>query len=147
MPELSEKYLEVLLRVSGKNLIPKAINPLIREYDDLLRHVVVEEERKNGKMFRASVCAVDERQHELLDKNTLICSRKIKFNIFDPYPHNANNSEHHIHVRLHQRLMKIEVIRGTSYCGEVTIQTTDTHVAGGSRNKRWPRDKFDQLGF
>ena len=146
MPEMSEKYLEVLLQVSGKNLIAEKVNPLICQYDKKLKNLKVEEQRSDGKVFKAAVCNVDNRQHELLDKNNLICSRQIKWNIFDPYPHNANNSEHFIHVRLHKRLMEITVKIETSE-GEIIVQTTDTHVFGNSRNKRWPRDRFAGAGF
>ena len=147
MPEMSEKYLEVLLQVSGKNLDAKVINPLLMQYDDLLKNCKISEQRSDGKTFTARVDHIDDRQHELLDKNTLICSRKIKWNIHDPYPHSHNNHAHFIHVLLHKRLMEIKVESQSPHCGEVMVQTVDTHTPGGSRSKRWPRDRFAGAGF
>lgn len=143
MPELSEKYLEVLLQVSGKNLVAKSTNPLIRMYDEKLKNLKIKEVRSDGKIFRASVCDIDNRNHELLNKNTLICSRQIKFNIHNPFPHSTNNQEHMIYVCLHRVLMGIKVEDvGTPDNGGITIRTVDSHVAGNSRKGRWPKDRF-----
>lgn len=142
MPEMSEKYLQVLLQVSGKNLVAKSTNPLIRMYDEKLKNLKIEEVRSDGKIFRASVCDIDNRNHELLNKDTLICSRQIKFNVYNPFPHDANNGEHFIHVRLHKKLMGIVVEdAGTPFDGGIIIRTIDTHVAGNSRKNRWPKDR------
>ena len=143
MAEMSEKYLEVLLQVSGKNLVAEKVNPLICQYDEKLKNLKVEEQRSDGKIFRASVCDIDNRNHELLNKDTLICSRQIKWNIFNPFPHNANNYEHYIHVMLHKKLMdiKIEDIE-TRDDRAITIRTIDSHVAGNFRKGRWPKDRF-----
>jgi len=143
MPEMSEKYLEILLQVSGRNLDARVINPLLVQYDDLLQNLKISEQRADGKIFTASVNTVDDRKHELLDKNTLICSRRIKFNIHNPYPHSHNNLEHSIHVLLHKAVMKIEVKLDTSE-GEIIVRTIDTHTSGGSRNKRWPMSEVDR---
>lgn len=142
MPELSEKYLEVLLQVSGKNLDARSTNPLIRIYDEKLKNLKIEEVRSDGKIFKASVCDIDNRNHELLNKGTLICSRQIKFNVYNPFPHSANNLEHFIHVMLHKNLMNIMVEDvGTPNDGAIIIKTIDTHVAGGFKKGRWPRDR------
>jgi len=146
MPEMSEKYLEVLLQVSGKNLIAEKVNPLICQYDEKLKNLKVEEQRSDGKVFKAAVCNVDDRQHELLDKDTLICSRKIKFNIFNPYPHSTNNAEHHIYVCLHKALMELAVKRETPK-EKIIVHTLDTHADGDFKKGRWPRDRFDGAGF
>ena len=148
MPEMFEKYLEVLIQVSGKNLTPEATNPLIRRYDERLKNLVVEEERNDGKIFKASVCDVDARRHELIDKNTLILSRQVKFNVYHPLPHDPNNNEHSIHVRLHKALMEMKVDSGGSYAEEgMRIKTIDSHVAGDFKKGRWPRDEFAGAGF
>lgn len=142
MPELSEKYLEVLVEIKGKNLQAKAVNPLIQIYDERLKSLKIREVRSDGKIFRASVCDIDNRNHELLNKDTLICSRQIKFNIFNPFPHSANNGDHLIHARLHKKLMEITVEdAGTPIDAGMTIRTTDTHVAGNFRKGRWPKDR------
>ena len=143
MPEMSEKYVDVLLQVSGKNLDAKIINPLLIQYDDLLKDCKISEERSDGKIFKASVNVVDDRQHELLDKNTLILSRKVKFNIHNPLPHSMNNAEHYIYVKLHRALMEITVKLDTPE-GEIVVRTRDTHVFGNSRNKRWPMSEVDR---
>ncbi len=142
-----EKYLEVLIQVSGKNLTPEATNPLIRRYDERLKNLVVEEERNDGKIFKASVCDVDARRHELIDKNTLILSRQVKFNVFHPYPH-KDNAEHFIHAQIHKALIEMKVETVGSYAEEqITIKAIDSHVAGDFKRGRWPRDRFDGAGF
>lgn len=144
MSEMSEKYLEVLLKVSGKNLVAGSTNPLIRQFDERLKNLSIEEERSDGKIFRASVCDVDNRLHELIDKNTLILSRQVKFDVYNPYPHNTNNAEHSIHVRLHRALMKLKVETEGSYAEEkITVEATDSHVAGGFKKGRWPRGELE----
>jgi len=143
MPEMSEKYLDVLLQVKGKDLDSRAVNPLLRQYDYLLKELKVVEERVNGRAFTASVNVIDERKHELLDKNTLILSRKVKFNIHNPYPHTMNNQEHYIYVRLHKAVMEIAVKHETS--GEkIVIRTVDTNADGGFKRGRWPMAEADR---
>jgi len=143
MPETSEKYLDILVQVNGGNLDARVVNPLLRQYDDLLKECKISEERSDGKIFTASVNSVDDRQHELLDENTLFCSRKIKFNIHNPYPHSTNNAEHHIYVCLHKALMELAVKRETPK-EKIIVRTLDTHTSGGSRNKRWPMSEVDR---
>lgn len=139
-----EKYLEVLLQVSGKNLEAKAVNPLIRIYDEKLKDLRIVEVRSDGKVFRASICDIDNRSCELINEDTLICSRQLKFNVYNPYPHTANNGDHLIHVRLHKKLMEITVEdSGTPSDGAINIRTIDTHVAGGFRKNRWPKNKSE----
>ena len=145
MPEMSEKYLEVLLQVSGKKIEPITTNRVIGRYDEKLKNLKIEEQRSDGKIFKASVCVVDERKHELIDKNTLLLSRQIKFNIFDPYPHNANNSAHYIYVQLHRALMGIIVKEETSDYGEIVIRTIDSSQRGDYKKGKWPRDQRDRL--
>ncbi|MCK4859735.1 MAG: hypothetical protein KAS87_04145 [Candidatus Omnitrophica bacterium] len=137
-----------MIQVSGKNLTPEATNPLIRRYDERLKNLVVEEERNDGKIFKASVCDVDARRHELIDKNTLILSRQVKFDVYNPFPHDTNNNEHSIHVRIHKALMEMKVEAGGSYADKrMTIEAIDSHVAGDFKKGRWPRDRFDGAGF
>jgi hypothetical protein len=140
---MSEKYLDVLLQVSGKNLDARIVNPLLGEYDSLLKELKVVEERANGKIFKASVNVIDDRKHELLDKNTLICSRKIKFNICNPYPHTMNNQEHYIYVLLHRAIMQLAVKRET-HGEKIVIRTVDTNADGGFKKGRWPMTEADR---
>jgi len=144
MPEMSEKYLDILVQVKGKNLDARRVNPLLVQYDDLLKNCKISEERSDGKFFTAVVNVVDDRQHELLDKNTLICSRKIKFNIHNPYPRSTNNSEHHIYVCLHKALMELAVKRETPK-EKIIVRTLDTHVAGNFKKGRWPVSEADRV--
>lgn len=143
MPELSEKYLDILLQIKGKNLDARDVNPLLTEYDNHLENCKISEERSDGKFFTAVVNIIDDRQHELLDKNTLICSRKIKFNIFNPYPHTQNNQEHHIYVLLHRALMQIAVKLETSE-KKIIVRTIDTHSAGDFKKGRWPLSEAEK---
>jgi len=143
MPEMSEKYLEVLLQVSGKDLDARIVNPLLKEYDDLLKECRIAEERNDGKIFTASVNIIDDRKHELLDKDTLICSRKIKFNIFNPYPHTANNAEHYIYALIHRALMELAVKHETPK-EKIVIRTIDTSGTGDFKKGRWPMSEVDR---
>lgn len=144
MPELSEKYLDILVQVKGKDLDARRVNPLLREYDNLLKECKISEERSDGKFFKASVNTIDDRKHELLDKNTLICSRKVKFNILNPFPHSQNNAEHKIHVCLHNALMQLAIKRGTLE-EEIVIHTLDTCGTGGFKKGRWPMSEADRM--
>jgi len=143
MPEMSEKYLEVLLQVKGKDLDSRIVNPLLVQYDDSLKNCKISEQRADGKFFKAAVDHIAERRHELIDENTLILSRKIKFNIFNPSPHSQNNLEHHIYVLLHKALMQLAIKEGESK-EKIVIHTLDTNADGGFKKGRWPRDPFDQ---
>jgi len=144
MPEMSEKYLDVLLEVKGKDLDARSVNPLLHEYDDSLKECKISEQRADGKIFTASVDHIADRQHELLDENTLICSRKIKFNIHNPYPHSQNNLEHYIYVCLHKALMQLAVKQGESE-EKIIIHTLDTNADGGFKKGRWPTDEADRM--
>lgn len=143
MPVMSEKYLDVLLQVKGKDLDARVVNPLLRQYDYSLKECKIVEERANGKAFTASVDHIDERKHELLDKNTLILSRKIKFNIHNPYPHGQDNVEHKIYVLLHRAVMEIAVKHETSE-EKIVIRTVDTNADGGFKRGRWPLSETDR---
>jgi len=145
MPELSEKYLEVLIQVKGKNLRPASTNVVIDHYDEELKNLKISEERSDGKLFKASVNVVDERKHELVDKNTLLLSRQIKFNVFNPSPRNANNGAHYIYVKLHQALMSIVIKEVTPDCDEIVIRTIDSSQSGDYKKRKWPQDRRDKL--
>ena len=143
MSEMFEKYLDILIQVSGKNLDARHTNPLIRQFDERLKNLSFDSAKSDGKIFKASVCDLDNRLHELIDKDTLILSRQLKFNCFNPYPHDGNNGEHSIHVRLHKAVMEITVDSGGSYSDEgMTIKAMDTVVAGDFKKGRWPRGKL-----
>lgn len=144
MPEMSEKYVDILIKIKGKNLDAKVVNPLIQRFDAELKDLKVKEQRSDGKTFIASVNLIDNRRHELLDKDTLILSRQVKWNIYNPYPHTFDNLEHKIHVCLHQAMMKIEVRKETGHGEEIVIKAIDSHVPGSMREGRWPRDAFDR---
>lgn len=143
MSEMFEKYLEVLVKVSGNNLDARNVNPLIRRYDERLKNLIIEEERNDGKKFRASVCDLDNRLHELIDKNTLILSRQLKFDVYNPYPHD-NNGEHSIHVQIHKALLKMKIETEGTYSEEkIAIEAIGTHVAGNVKEGRWPRSALE----
>lgn len=146
MPEMSERYLEVLLQVSGKDLDARIVNPLLQKYDYALKELKVVEERRDGKAFTASVDHIDDRKHELLDKNTLILSRKIKFNIHNPYPHGQDNVEHKIYVSLHKKVMQLAVKHETDK-EKIVIRTVDTNTDGGFKRGRWPMVEADRMFF
>lgn len=147
MPELSELYMFVCMRVRGKNLDAREVNPLLREYNTLLRQLKVEEQRNDGKIFKAWVQEIDEFEHQILDKETLLCSIQVRWNIFDPLPHGANNYAHSICVKLHEALMAIVVDNGKTNSKKIVIKTMDTHIPGNTRTGRWPREKIPSAIF
>ena len=59
MPELSELYMFVCLRVKGKNLDARKVNPLLVQYNTLLEQLKIEEKRDDGKTFKAGVQHID----------------------------------------------------------------------------------------
>lgn len=143
--ELSDMYMFVCLRVKGRNLDARTVNPLLVEYNTLLREMKIEEKRDDGKIFKARVQSLDEYQHEILDKDTLLCSRQIRWNVIDPIynPYSPSsprpNSAHNIHARLHEAVMKIRVQEG-KYSKKIVIETVNTHVPGNTRTGRWPEE-------
>jgi hypothetical protein len=139
--EMSEQYVFILLRVTGKNLDAREVNPLLKHYNELLRQCKIEEQRADGKKFMVWVDNIDEFQHEILDKNTLICSRQIKFEIRDPFPHSSNNYGHDTHVRIHEALMKIRVENEKTYSQRIIIETVETRFPYDFKKGRWPIDK------
>ena len=144
---LSDLYMFVCLRVKGRKLDARTVNPLLVEYNKLLRETKIEEKRDDGKTFKAGVQSIDEYQHEVLDKDTLLCSRQIRWNVIDPKydPYSPSsprpNSAHNIHARLHEAVMKIRVQEG-KYSKKIVIETVGTHIPGNTRTGRWPRENL-----
>jgi hypothetical protein len=136
MPEMLEQYVFVCLRVTGKKLDAREVNPLLEKYNKLLEEVRIEERRNDGKKFMVWASNIDEFQHELIDRNTLICSRQIKFEIRDPLPRSANNAAHHTQVKINEALMKIKV-----ETGRIAIETTETRFPNDFKKGRWPMEK------
>lgn len=145
--EMSDLYIFVCLRVTGKSLEAKATNRVIEQYNSRLRELKIKEQRADGKVFKAWVSDVDEFRHELLNRNMLLCSRKVRFEIRDPLPHSHNNHMHFIQVKIHKALMGLTVKNGTPYNEDILIETTGTHILGNTRTGRWPSDVFDQITF
>jgi len=145
-PEMSELYIYVLLkaRTTGKILKPEIVNRSLTQYNEKLKNLRVEEERRDGKTFKFWVSEIDEFRHESLNEKTLICSRKVKVEIRDPLPHTFNNYSHFIGVRIHRALMGIEVENFQAEKEKITIETIETYIEGCDRTGRWPRDPFDQ---
>lgn len=144
MEEMADLYIHVLLRATGKNLKAEVVNRVIHEYNEKLRNLRVEEERRDGKIFKFWVSDVDEYKHELLSKDVLICSRKVKVEIRDPLPHGFNNYAHSIQVRIHKALMELKVESWQKGDESIVVETIGTHISGNDRTGRWPRDPFDQ---
>lgn len=144
---LSDFYMSIALRVEGKNLDPRATNPLLVRYNELLRKTKIEERRADGKTIKAWIQNIDNYQHELVDKDTLLCSRRIRWTILNPISSPYSRSQpqanylHALHVKLHQALMKISVEGGKGYYKKIVIQTVNTHVPGDTRTGRWPEEK------
>lgn len=136
MTGMSEQYVFILLRVTGKNLDAREVNPLLNKYNQLVENCRIEEQRTDGKIFKVWVDHIDEFQHELLDRNTLICSRQVKLEIRDPLPHTANNPQHSTQVKIHEALMKIKV-----ETEKIFIETTETRFPNDFKKGRWPIDK------
>ena len=141
----SEQYIEVCLKVTGRNLDAKFVNPIIRRYNSILSECLIEEE-ENGKIFKAWVADVSDFKHELLDKNVLVCSRQVKFEIRDSFIQGGDRT-HQAQVKLHDVLMGIKIDDNPSCSGNIIIETTNTHISGNMREGRWPRDQFDGVRF
>ena len=141
MPQMSDLYIFVLLRVTGKNLKAEETNTIIDYHTSRLRELKIVEERKDGKIFKAWVTNIDEFNHELLDKNTLICSRRVRFEIRDPLPHPDNN-DHSVRVKIHKALTDLRIHHNPDSIGEIIIETVSTHVPGNMKEGRWPKDRF-----
>jgi hypothetical protein len=144
MNEMSDFYIHVLLRATGKNLKAEVVNRVISEYNEKLRNLRVEEERKDGKIFKFWVQDVDDYKHELLSEDMLICSRKIKFEVRDPLPHSFNNYSHFVRARIHKALKELRVESFQSNKESIVVETIETYAEGCDRTGRWPRDPFDQ---
>lgn len=142
MPEMSEQYVFILLRVTGKSLDAREVNPLLEKYNKLLEEVRIEELRDDGKKFMVWVSNIDEFQHEILDKNTLICSRQVKLEIRDPLPHSANNAAHFTQVKINEALMKVKL-----ETGRINIETIETRFPNDFKKGKWPRDKNAGAGI
>ena len=149
MEEMADLYIHVLLRATGKNLEAKAVNRVIHEYNEKLKELRIEEQREDGKIFKFWVSDVDEYRHELLSKDVLICSRKVKLEIRDPLPHGFNNYAHSIQVRIHKALMaiKVESSQAEKENGNIVVETTGTHISGNNRTGRWPMMEADQASL
>lgn len=142
MNQMSELYINICLKVSGKNLEAKKVNPIIDYHTSCLKELKIAEQKENGKFFKAWVVGCDEFNHELLDKNTLICSRRIRFEIRDPYPH-GDNHMNFVHAKVHKGLMDLRIHHAPDSRDEILIETINTHIAGNSRSGRWPRSELD----
>jgi hypothetical protein len=144
MEEMSDLYIHVLLRATGKNLKAEVVNKVINEYNKKLKNLRVEEQREDGKTFKFWASEIDDYKHELLSEDMLICSRKVKVEIRNPQPHTHNNYSHFIGVRIHEALMKLKVESFQSDRESIVVETTGTYIEGCDRTGRWPRDPFDQ---
>lgn len=146
MPEMSDFYINICLRISGNNLEAKKTNSVIDDYNTQLENLKIEEVREDGKKFKCWVVGVDEFRHELLSKDVLICSRRVRFEVRSPYPH-PDNHMNGIQAKIHKYLMDLRIHHEPNTRDEIIIQTTGTHIAGNTRTGRWPRDRFDGAGF
>ncbi len=144
MEEMADIYIFVLLRATGKNLEAKVVNRVIDEYNEKLKGLRIKEQRGDGKIFKFWVSDVDEYKHELLSKDVLICSRKVKLEIRDPLPHGFNNYAHSIGAKIHKALMELKVESWQKGDESIVVETIGTHISGNDRTGRWPRDPFDQ---
>lgn len=138
MSTMSDFYINICLRVTGKNLLSEKANPLIGQYNDWLKELRVEEQREDGKIFKFWAINVDEYKHELLSKDVLICSRRVRFEVRDPLPH-GDNRANFIQAKIHKKLMELKV-----ESDEIVIETIGTHITGNSRTGRWPKDELDR---
>jgi len=144
MPVMSDLYINVCLRVTGKKLQAKSTNSAIDTYNSHLKNLKIEEERKDGKIFKFWVTGIDEFRHELLSEDVLICSRRVRFEVRDPLPHHMDNRQDFIQARIHKTLMEIKVRSESPHDKEIVAETIGTHISGNTRSGRWPRDPFDQ---
>lgn len=147
MPEMSDLYIFVCLRVTGKNLEAETTNRVIDQYNERLRECKIEEQREDGKVFKAWVSNIDEFNHELISKDVLICSRRVRFEVRDPFFQDYDNRLNSIQAKIHKALMALKARSGVPYTEEIVIETMATHITGNMREGRWPRDQFDQLNF
>lgn len=147
MPVMSDLYINICLRVSGKNLEAESTNPVIEQYNSRLKELKIEEQREDGKVFKFWVVGIDEYKHEILSKDIVICSRRVRFEIRDPLPHHMDNRQNFIQARIHKALMGIKAKSEVPYDKEIVIETMGTHISGNTRSGRWPREVFDQAGF
>ena len=147
MPEMSDLYINVCLKVSGKNLKAERTNSVIDYHTSHLRELKIKEQREDGKEFKAWVTDVSEFQHELLSKDVLICSRRVRFEVRDPLPH-GDNRANYVQAKIHKALMDLKVHHNPDSRDEIIIETTNTHISGNTRSGRWPKDRrFAGAGF
>lgn len=138
MPEMLDLYINVCLKVTGRDLEAETANPIINQYNRKLRDCRLEEKRDDGKFFKCWVVDIDDFKHELLAKDVLICSRRVRFEIRDPYPH-EDNRMNYVQAKVHKLLMGLKV--GDS--GKIVAETMGTNISGNTRTGRWPRSPFD----
>lgn len=145
MSDLSEQYIFLRGEVQGKKkLDSNEVNPLLRQYRQLLNDFKVEERRGDGKITKIWTDHVDEFTSELFnDGRNLLFSHKLKINIFDPHPHSFNNYAHSIQIKI-SRLKDIQVEDG-----RIVIITTGIKFSGchDGREGRWPMEKMYGIGI
>lgn len=147
MNEMSDLYIYVLLRATGKKLEPKAVNRVIDEYNEKLKNLRVEERREDGKIFKFWAIEIDEFKHELLSKDVLICSRKVKFEVRDPAPHTHNNYAHFVRAKIHKALKELRVESFQKEDESIVVETIETYAEGCDRTGRWPMMEANRVSL
>ena len=128
-----ELCMSVCFEARGGNLDSRQVNPLLRQFRQLLEDYRFEE----GKI-KCWPKRVDEFQSELVGTDLLICSQNILWGIYNP----AGFSDDRIRVKLLRDVREIRVDEQKSIDG-ISIHMTDAIFEGSRRHGRWPRDPFE----
>lgn len=149
MPELSEVYVTLRGEVQGKRrLNADEVNPLLRQYRQLLGKFKIEKKKDDGGKFQVAADHTDEFNSELLSDKILVFSHKLKLNIYDSYPHGFDNYAHHIQVEIWKGLEKIQVDNRMPYSKKIVVLTTGIQFPGGGKTAgRWPTEEIQVIGF
>lgn len=124
--------MQVCFSVRGRNLDSRQVNPLLRQFRQLLEDYRFKEDK-----IKCWPKRVDEFESELVGTDLLICSQNILWGIYNP----TGFSGDRIQARLLRDMGEIRVDEYKSDDG-ISIRMTDAVFQGSSRHGRWPRDEF-----